>query len=273
VPLFRASRSALAARAALAALAATTFACAPADDATDATDVAGAADAIQGGAPDQDHPTAGLLVLPAQGFCGATLIAPNVVATAAHCLKDLPSAFYLGKGVPITVFEPASKALDTMARYEIERAEIFPAFERARAFVEDQALASDYTCDENTIDVALVKLRTSVPGLAPTKTAAAPAVGTSCEVVGFSTYRAPGATYETTHERRAAPRRALESPPFRVLSAALGSRTRRGDSGGGLFCDGKLVGVLSCSSASQDDHAGLEKVRGWIDAQVAAWTR
>lgn len=236
-------------------------------------DEASASDAILGGTADEIHETAGLLTLPTQGFCGGTLVAPNVVATAAHCMKDVPSAFYLGKGVPITVFDPPSKALSTMKRYEVEDAVVFPAFDRARAFDGNADATNAYVCDEQTIDMALVKLRTKVEGLAPTPIGEAPAVGAPCEVVGFSTYRAPGATYETTHQRRMAQRRVQESPPFRIFSAALDGRTRRGDSGGGLFCAGKLVGVLACSSDSRDDHAGLDKLRGWIDLQIRTWAR
>lgn len=236
-------------------------------------DAAEASEAVMGGVVDETHPTAGLLILPTQGICGGTLVAPNVVATAAHCMKETPTAFYLGKGAPVTVLEPASKALAKMTRHEVSAGVIFPTFDRARGFAADVDASTEYVCDEGTIDLALVRLRAPVSGLAPTPMAPAPSVGTECEVVGFSTHKEPGATFETTHERRMAHRRVETSPTYRVFSTALDGRTRRGDSGGGLFCAGKLVGVLACSSASRDDHAGLEKVRGWIDWQIKEWAR
>lgn len=225
-----------------------------------------------GGEVDTAHPTAGLLVLPTQGYCGATLVAPNVVATAAHCMKETPTAFYLGKGAPVTVFESVEKAFAKMTRYEVSAGVVFPSFDRTR-FGSEESAWNEYVCDTNTIDVALVRLKTKVPNLTPTTMAPAPAVGTACEVVGYSTHKEPGATYETTHERRMAHRKVETSPPYRVYSTSLDGRTRRGDSGGGLFCAGKLVGVLSCSSESRDDHTALEKVQPWIDWQIKEWAR
>lgn len=240
---------------------------APEDDeeATDGTS------AIVGGTADDDHPTAGVLVWSDGGICGATLVAPNVVATAAHCLKTQPKDFYLGKGKAITALEPRDKALSTMKRYAVAEMALFPAFDRKLAFETEPS--RDYVCAEETMDVALVRLASPVTDLEPTRLGGAPAVGAACEVVGYSTNRTKGATYETTMERRSANRKVTSTPTLRILSANVDGRTMHGDSGGALFCKGKLVGVLSCSSASGDDHARLDRVEAWIDQRLAAWKR
>src|SRR5262245_29061728 len=58
--------------------------------------------AEQGGFSDSGHKAVGLLDL-GGGFCSATLVAPDVVVTAAHCVAgQQPVAFYTGAGRPTT---------------------------------------------------------------------------------------------------------------------------------------------------------------------------
>ncbi|MBK6692895.1 MAG: hypothetical protein IPG50_11950 [Myxococcales bacterium] len=71
-------------------------------------------------------------------------MAPNVVLTAAHCMGQTLSAFYLGQGVPITIFDERTKALKSMRRFAVREVMVFPSFEVARAFRPDGSIDSGY---------------------------------------------------------------------------------------------------------------------------------
>ena len=149
---------------------------------------------------------------------------------------------------------------------------VFPSFEVARAFRPDGSIDSGYVCGREIIDVALVRLDKPVTDVTPVPLGDAPSVGAACEVVGYSTHKDPARDFETTHERRVAHRRVREAAPYRLFSDSLDGATRQGDSGGGLFCDGRIVGVLSCTpkwnpsaSATYDDHARFDVIRGWVE--------
>ena len=102
-------------RIALAVLAASLAACGglSTDSAQDAE--------IQGGKKDTGHPAVGLVWISTGGFCTGTLIAPQAVLTAAHCVADRVSVFYTGTGTASTsVSEPTdltANAVDKQAQY------------------------------------------------------------------------------------------------------------------------------------------------------------
>jgi hypothetical protein len=224
--------------------------------------------AISRSFPDLALETAGLLTLSEGGICSGTLIAPNVVVTAGHCLRSKPTAFYLGRGAAITTSEPASKALSVMKKHVVVDAVVFPSFDRARAFADNGA---SYYCDANTIDVGLVRLEQAVTSPAPTPIGDQPPLGTRCDTVSFGTFEDRETKRQTTHERRSVARLVDPSSVFRIQTNNLTAVTHPDDAGGGLFCHEKLVGVLSCGTHSADDHAALPILRGWISATSSEW--
>src|SRR3989442_15248218 len=66
---------------------------------------------IQGGKPDSGDPAVGLLWMQSGGFCTGTLIAPQVVLTAPHCVNETVATFYTGRGsASPTTSEPTNIA-------------------------------------------------------------------------------------------------------------------------------------------------------------------
>ena len=98
-----------------------------------------------------------------------------------------------------------------------------------------------------------------------------PRASERCVAVGYSTHKYANREYETRYERRVGQREVRETAAYRVFSKNLDGAARSGDSGGGLFCGDKLVGVLSCTTGAEDDHARFDVIRGWIDFTIARW--
>src|SRR5215471_9250194 len=53
---------------------------------------------IQGGKRDPGDPAVGLVWLQGGGYCSGSLIAPNIVLTAGHCVRSPLAGFYTGQG-------------------------------------------------------------------------------------------------------------------------------------------------------------------------------
>jgi hypothetical protein len=160
---------------AFAALALAAFVgCASSEDAASG----GTDDDIVGGKPDARWPAAGFLShgtdVTAAGkaavSCGATLVAPNVVVTAAHCVQRAPNDVWVfGAG-----------ELGTRAPVKVAAVRIHPQFHEApKSMVDVRYFLKNF-------DLATLVLETPIRDVAPaTLPAAATPVGCSYRAVGY----------------------------------------------------------------------------------------
>jgi secreted trypsin-like serine protease len=229
--------------------------------------------AMVGGAPSAESGLgrAVVTVVGSRGnFCSGTLIAPNVVLTAAHCVPANATTKVVAYG-----------AQRQPTLLDVRRVASHPQF-NARGIANHRA----------TADVALLQLAVPMAGKSPSTLGSprAPiAVGTRFTVAGIGVTRrgdgksggiARAATLVATGRPGTLQIR-LVDPATNNTREGLGACT--GDSGGPVFeaQDGRnvIVGVISWSTAanSADGCGGLTGVtpltlyRDWIDRTVKSW--
>jgi secreted trypsin-like serine protease len=220
---------------------------------------------IQGGRRENGHPAVGVVRLAtSRSFCSATLIAPDVVLTAAHCAEadERIDAFFTGTG-RATADDSADPGSLGMARREVAEQALYPAYDYF------------YSCPNSVPDVALVRLKAPITDIAPAKLGRGGplAAGASCRAVGFGAHDAGGGT-TTFLEKRSASVVVSEVRGATFDVKAGTGITEHGDSGGPLFCDGLLVGTTSCLPDYPPDavsYVALTAARSWILAMLERW--
>lgn len=213
-------------------------------------------DEIRGGAVETGYPAVGIVRMENGSFCTGTLVAPDVVLTAGHCLRETAVSFHLGAGRPVTDFH-STEAIDTMTKHPVAGQAAYPGFLGRR----------DPECPSPMLDVALVKLAEPVP----TAEAApdpiddrVPEASEACVTVGFGEYEG------TFHQKRSATEKMRQERATAFGLDAFRVSTKGGDSGGPLYCRGAVVAVNSCGDAP-DWFARLDAARPWLDALLADW--
>jgi hypothetical protein len=214
---------------------------------------------IQGGALDKRDPAVGLVWLRGGGFCSGTLIAPDVVLTAGHCVEEPVAAFYTGEGVG---------ASDVGAR---------PAGGLVKHTVSDQLAHPSYrsldACPNPTFDVGLLRLASPITTIKPVPVAEQPPItGTACRTVGYGVHDNRNGTV-TVEQKRSATEIVENVDKSSIEIQRKSGIVDHGDSGGPLLCKGAIAGTTSCGDDQHQQafYARVDELGAWIGQAVAAW--
>jgi len=270
----------------------------------DPLDVSSTTQAIIGGAlSDQnDFPSAGalLLVVDPEGMhfgapiCTGTLIAPDVVLTAAHCTPHDPNFAEQIEGMPVQFYFTFSHDL---RQFGGQRARLPARSHRVTGYVGHERYGMGFRGEglSNMSDVALLYLEAPVEDVAPTPILTAAearnlAVGARVHIAGygqqspeagsgdpFMKFHGPSMVHEVgAHEFQVGHRPGEQGAPVEV-----GLATKcYGDSGGPTFIELgdqlRVAGVTSrayfhnqpdCLAAGVDSR--VDAFGPWIEAQMA----
>lgn len=217
---------------------------------------------IQGGTADKSDPAVGLVWFDGGGFCTGSLIAPNVVLTAGHCVEQTVASFYTGPG----------KATENLGPH--------PVGKLVKHAVVDQiahpSYASQNVCPNPTFDVGLLRLDKPIKNVKPLALGTSPPTKSEvCKAVGYGMHDAGGVT--TVEQKRRATETVESKGATSVRVKAKSGIVDHGDSGGPLLCRSRIVGTTSCgndgSGATHTEayYARTDSIRDWVDATVASW--
>jgi hypothetical protein len=237
--------------------------------ASSSPDEASSTGALQAGVADPGHPAVGMLWQnsgAAQGvFCTGTLVAPDVVLAAAHCVADITDAtFYTGAGAAQSEFSETPPP--GMVAHAV-----------AASIADPDYVADPDGCPNRTPDVGLFQLAAPITDIAPVPYARQPTAtsGMICDGVGFGIHAEP--TDETAGQKRTGTEPVRAIAPASIEVGAGTGIADSGDSGGPLLCGGVIAGVTSCHLDGEwpqhkvEHYARIDAAAAWIDRQISSW--
>lgn len=229
------------------------------------SDPESSADEVVGGKETFEHPEVGM-VWKGGGLCTGTLIRPNVVLTAAHCVTGSPKDEDVSTVQPSYAFEIRASA-EVKQRFAVDRAYAVPS-------------AADFDGSQSwrKKDIALLRLATPVPATLAKPLRAAPSwpwPGARVALYGY------GCTDRATGENGRRPGTGVKRKLERnwTVGLALGwtetQNVCQGDSGGPLLDLNRGV-VLGTNSGyvNEDDRFGDVPASYWVVESIAnKWSR
>ena len=191
------------------------------------------------------------------GFCTASVLAANVILTAAHCVTSLPN-------MRVHFGDTASPP---------------PLIEIAAVAVHPQFHANAIATRERSVDLALIKLKTPLPAEFQPLEIGISEIGlnTPLQLAGFGlTIEGNGRSAGKLLQGEVT----LHAPLSNLLLWMEGKNTGActGDSGGPVLQSGVLVGVITWTTGYAGHHCGkltqairLAPQMGWIGDVMTGW--
>jgi len=216
---------------------------------------------INGGESDRGDPAVGVVLYIEGNWCTGSLIAPNAVLTAGHCVNGSLDGFYTQGGNSLRV--------PGMTRHAI------------RAQVAHPSYKPYWACPDPTPDVALVRLSAPVSGIKPLAYARAgtalPPPRATVTAIGYGAHHNDAGVEDDGVNKRRATERFLDAQPFGVHVARESGIVDHGDSGGPIVFAGKIIGTASCITAEYPEdytayYGRIDAVGAWIDATLRSWS-
>ncbi len=215
---------------------------------------------IQGGTVDMGDPAVGMLSLADGGLCTGSLLAPDVVLTAAHCAKIGATAFWVGSGTT-----DAQGKHDAVV-YWVKESIVHPTFNGVVA------------CPNLAPDVALVRLKKPVLGVVPLNVSRGPLPQPNAilGLIGFGAHSDGSGRKEFGIKRRATASMLGRSGVSSIAVGRLTGISDSGDSGGPALSGDEIIAVASCHYGTwpyyhSSYYARVDNLGTWIDSVLASW--